>query len=111
MTHKRGDSFGKEDQGTFEISKRERALFLIHEYDLEAQLLAIRGILQRNKQHDEALAAQIKALEDEPWVFYMSAQFIQHCLTTIDQVLEGVGTYLKQHGEVGLDAKLRQSDD
>ena len=48
---------------------------------------------------------------DEPWVFYMSAQFIQHCLTTIDQVLEGVGTYLKQHEEVGFDANLRQSDD
>ena len=41
----------------------------------------------------------------------MSAQFIQHCLTTIDQVLEGVGTYLKQHEEVGFDANLRQSDD
>ena len=48
---------------------------------------------------------------DEPWVFYMSAQFIQHCLTTIDQVLEGVGTDLKQHEEVGFDANLRLSDD
>ena len=33
----------------------------------------------------------------EPWIFYMSDQFVQHCLTTIDQVLEGVGRYLKRH--------------
>ena len=44
----------------------------------------------------------------DPWIFYMSDQFIQHCLTTIDEVLEGVGAYLKQQqpdGE-GLDGDL-----
>ena len=34
--------------------------------------------------------------DDEPWIFYMSADFVQHCLTTIDEVLEGVGAYLKR---------------
>jgi hypothetical protein len=33
---------------------------------------------------------------DEPWVFYMSDDFIAHCLQMIDQVLEGVGRYLAQ---------------
>ena len=33
---------------------------------------------------------------DEPWIFYMSPEFIQHCLETIDGVLEGVGAYLKK---------------
>ena len=33
---------------------------------------------------------------DEPWIFYMSADFIEHCLHTIDQVLEGVGRYLEK---------------
>ena len=56
---------GTDDLASFEISNRERALFLIHEYDLEAQLLAIRGLLHRNGQSDEALASQIKALDAE----------------------------------------------
>lgn len=33
---------------------------------------------------------------DEPWIFYMSDVFIEHCLTTIDQVIAGVGKYLAQ---------------
>ncbi|MER9838232.1 hypothetical protein NKJ28_25115 [Mesorhizobium sp. M0145] len=32
--------------------------------------------------------------DGDPWVFYMSASFIERCLETIDQVLEGVGRYL-----------------
>lgn len=35
---------------------------------------------------------------DEPWVFYMSDDFIEHCLVMIDQVLDGVGRYLEQGG-------------
>jgi hypothetical protein len=34
---------------------------------------------------------------DDPWVFYMSDEFIAHCLQMIDQVLEGVGRYLAQN--------------
>ena len=33
--------------------------------------------------------------DHKPWVFYMRASFIEHCLTTIDQVLEGLGKYLE----------------
>jgi hypothetical protein len=33
---------------------------------------------------------------DEPWVFYMSDEFIEYCLQMIDQVLDGVGSYLEQ---------------
>jgi len=36
--------------------------------------------------------------DNEPWVFYMSDDFIEHCLQIIDQVLEGVGRYLEQNG-------------
>ena len=234
-----------EDNGweSFEISNRDRALFLLHQYDFEAQLLAIKDLVRRNQQSDEALVAQIKALDaeirkssdeyvyhlldcwtdrlrnsvfqdaahsmsavgmlapfveslfvavfnglredtdgppvslvgtghrsvvdgiehhsasiglkpflpdgyaealsalfsyrnrmfhngfewpmkerhkfseqihkrgwpcewfkkstsgDQPWIFYMSAEFIQHCLDTIDQIFEGVGTYLTQHDQ------------
>jgi hypothetical protein len=31
----------------------------------------------------------------DPWIFYMSDEFIEHCLQTIDQVLEGIGGYLE----------------
>ena len=34
--------------------------------------------------------------DDEPWIFYMSDEFIRHCLKTIDEVLEGVGAYLEK---------------
>jgi hypothetical protein len=34
---------------------------------------------------------------DDPWVFYMSDEFIAHCLQMIDQVLEGVGRYVAQN--------------
>ena len=49
----------------FEITNRDRALFLIEEYDLEAQLLAIRSLLKRNSESDKGLEAEIKALEAE----------------------------------------------
>ncbi|PZX10948.1 hypothetical protein LX81_04075 [Palleronia aestuarii] len=32
----------------------------------------------------------------DPWIFYMSDEFIAHCLEMIDQVLKGVGRYLEQ---------------
>ncbi len=49
----------------FEITNRDRALFLIEEYDLEAQLLAIKSLLKRNSESDKNLEAEIKALEAE----------------------------------------------
>ena len=33
-----------------------------------------------------------------PWIFYMSEEFIQHCLKLIDEVLYGVGEYLETRG-------------
>ena len=33
---------------------------------------------------------------DKPWIFYMSDEFIIHCLKTIDAVLEGVGAYFRE---------------
>ena len=36
----------------------------------------------------------------DPWIFYMSANFIEHCLEIIDQILAGVGAYIR-HQEFG----------
>ncbi|WP_424973461.1 hypothetical protein [Dinoroseobacter sp. S124A] len=33
---------------------------------------------------------------DVPWIYYMSEDFIQHCLKLIDEVLDGVGEYLEK---------------
>lgn len=33
----------------------------------------------------------------DPWIFYMSGDFIEHCLKTIDHVIEGVGRYFTQY--------------
>jgi hypothetical protein len=34
---------------------------------------------------------------DEPWVFYFTDTFIDHCLTTIEGVLTGLGAYVRKH--------------
>ena len=34
--------------------------------------------------------------ENKPWIFYMSTEYIEHCLKTIDRVLEGVGAFRKR---------------
>lgn len=47
----------------FTISSRDRALFLLGEVDLDAQLLAIRGMLRRNRQADDAMIADIEDLK------------------------------------------------
>jgi len=31
----------------------------------------------------------------EPWVFYLTRQFIDHCLETVDRVITGIGAYCK----------------
>jgi hypothetical protein len=30
---------------------------------------------------------------DEPWIFYLSEQYIEHCLEMIEQVLDAVGAF------------------
>ena len=47
----------------FSISSRDRALFLLGDVDLDAQLLAIRSMLRRNKQADDAMIADIEDLK------------------------------------------------
>ena len=36
----------------------------------------------------------------ETWVTFLSISFIEYCLTTIDEVLEGVGVYFQQHEQL-----------
>ncbi len=33
--------------------------------------------------------------DNKPWIFYMSDKFIEHCLTTIDRVLDAIGTFVR----------------
>ena len=46
----------------FQLSSRDRALFLLGELDLDAQLLAIQILVDRNRQADAALNATIQDL-------------------------------------------------
>ncbi|MCY4556441.1 MAG: hypothetical protein OXF79_08705 [Chloroflexi bacterium] len=75
---------GTVEPDPFEISNRDRALFLIEEYDLEAQLLAIRGLVKRNSESDKALEEEIKALGAEipkhtdEYADYMQDSWIDH---------------------------------
>ena len=36
---------------------------------------------------------EVSTIGGKPWIFYMSRSFIDHCLKTIDQVLDGFGKY------------------
>ena len=69
--------FEDQDFSWFEVSNRDQALFLIRERDLEAQLLAIRGALNRNRQAELAVAAKIKELEDHVRAYAGSDQRVQ----------------------------------
>ena len=75
----------------FEITNRERALFLIGEYDLEAQLLAIRSLVKRNSESDKALAEEIKALEADirehsnDYADYLQDSRIEHLYGSVFQ--------------------------
>lgn len=33
--------------------------------------------------------------DDKPWIFYLSDKFIEHCLATIDQVLDSIGSFVR----------------
>ena len=35
------------------------------------------------------------ASDGDPWIFYMSREFVGHCLDTVDQVIEGVGAHVR----------------
>lgn len=34
-------------------------------------------------------------IDDKPWIFYLSDDFVQRCLTAIDLVLKGIGAYVR----------------
>ena len=57
--------FADQDSSSFDVSNRDLALGLFGERDLEAQLLAITGLLSRNQQDDEALEAKINQLDKD----------------------------------------------
>ena len=73
---------GDDGFGDFTVSNRDRALVLIGELDLEAQLLAIRRLLHRNRQADEALTAEIQNIAKtvpnarEPYPQYLVDQWV-----------------------------------
>ena len=54
-----------QDSSRFEVSDRDLAMYLFGDPDFEAQMLAIRGALSRNKQTDAAVAAKIKELDEQ----------------------------------------------
>jgi hypothetical protein len=49
---------------TFELSDADHAHFLLGNLDIDAQLLAIRDVLGRNRAAEHALAAEIEAIAD-----------------------------------------------
>lgn len=46
-----------------EISDRDRVVLLIDDFDLDAQLLAIKSLLHRNRKAEQVVAADIKKLD------------------------------------------------
>ena len=75
-----------------EFTSRDRALVHLEEYDLEAQLLAIKELLNRNRESDKALGAEIKALEAEirkhtgEYVDYLEGSWIDHLHGSVFQM-------------------------
>jgi hypothetical protein len=33
--------------------------------------------------------------DEEPWIFYLSEQYIEHCLEMIEQVLDAIGGFIR----------------
>jgi hypothetical protein len=33
----------------------------------------------------------------EPWIFYMSQSFVSHCLAMIEDVLKGLGAFVRKN--------------
>ena len=55
-----------------------------------------RVMIQKNHWPEEWFYETTK--NEKPWLFSMGAEFIQHCLQTIDGVLDGVGAYVRSRG-------------
>lgn len=88
-----GNTAGAGFEG-FEISNRDLALFLIRERDLNAQLIALKGVLRRNRDAKELVAEEIKALdthiranagESEEYRQHMEDQWVESLHGTVFQ--------------------------
>ena len=56
------DWFQKQEHG-WEVSNTDYALSILGDYDLEAQLIAIRGVLRRNREAEAEVAESIRELD------------------------------------------------
>ena len=55
-----------------------------------------RDAIQKNRWPEEWFSEA--TVNERPWLFSMSAEFIQHGLQTIDGILDGVGAYVRSRG-------------
>ena len=75
----------------FEFTSRDRALVLIEEYDLEAQLLVIKGLVKRNSESDKTLEAEIKVLDavirrhTDDYADFLQDSWIEHLHSSVFQ--------------------------
>ena len=65
MTEIEPDALGEGRFDGFEISERDHALFLMRERDLEAQLIAIKAALKRNRVAEKVASDSIKEMSDQ----------------------------------------------
>lgn len=88
-----GDIAGAGFDG-FKVSHRDHALFLIGERDLDAQLIAIRGVLRRNREAEKQVAEDIKELDahirayagdDEEYQMHMENHWVDTLHGTVFQ--------------------------
>lgn len=88
-----GDMAGAGFDG-FKLSHRDHALFLIGERDLDAQLIAIRGVLRRNREAEKQVAEEIKGLDahirgyaggDEEYQMHMENHWVDSLHGTVFQ--------------------------
>lgn len=79
------------ESDSFEFTSRDRALVLIEEYDLEAQLLVIKGLVKRNSESDKTLEAEIKVLDAEirrhtdDYADFLQDSWIEHLHSSVFQ--------------------------
>jgi hypothetical protein len=88
-----GDMAGAGFAG-FKLSPRDRAMFLVGERDLDAQLIAIRGVLRRNREAEQQVADDIKKLDshirayaggDQEYQMHMEDQWVDTLHGTVFQ--------------------------
>ena len=48
--------------------------------------------------------------DDKPWIFYLSEQYIEHCLEMFDEVLDAVGGFIRDDEFQSLKSPLSTSE-